>query len=87
MGSSLEYFQPSRGVNKLTACCVIEIAHILREGNKLADHLVNLTLEQHTIVQANLFVELNTQCRRILNSDKLRLPYIRVINAKPTTQI
>lgn len=32
-------------IKKLIACCVVEILHVLREGNKLADHLVNLGAE------------------------------------------
>ncbi|XP_075101679.1 uncharacterized protein LOC142177113 [Nicotiana tabacum] len=60
-----------------------KIFHVLREGNKLADHLVNLTLDQQHIVHVLSFWELDTQGRRILNNVKLQIPYIRVKTAKP----
>lgn len=64
------------------SCCVVEVPHVLRERNKLKDHLANLTLENNVIIQAASFGELGTHGRRILNSDKLQVPYIRVKKAK-----
>lgn len=62
---------------------VFQIVHVLREGNKLADHLTNLTLDQEHIIQVQLFWELESEGRKILNSDKLQIPYVRVRTAKP----
>lgn len=72
-------------INELRVSCVVEIAHVLREGNQLADHLVNVTLDNNVGVQVPSFEELDIKGRNILNSDKLQLPYIRVRNAKPNS--
>lgn len=73
-------------INKLISCCVVDITHVLREGNKIANHLASLTLEQNAIIQVASYCELDTQGRKITNSDKLQLPYIKVRKAKTTTQ-
>lgn len=61
---------------------VFQVEHVLREDSKLADHLANLTIEQHAIVQVHSFIDLDTQGRKILNSDKLQIPYIRIRTSK-----
>lgn len=65
---------------------MLQVIHVLREGNKLADHLANLTLEQHALVQVHSFEELDIQRRKILNNDKLQIPYIRVRTGKPNSK-
>lgn len=55
----------------------VVIKHILREGNKLADHLANLALGKGTLCGSN-FQEMEPQGRRIINSDKLKMPYLRI---------
>lgn len=54
----------------------IEIHHVLREGNKLADYIPNLALDSNE-VQVHSFSELNSKGKGIVNSDKLQLPSIR----------
>lgn len=53
------------------------ISHIMREGNKLADYLVIYALDTRYI-EAHGFEELEVQGKRIVNSDKLQCPYIRI---------
>ncbi|XP_070054341.1 uncharacterized protein [Nicotiana tomentosiformis] len=72
-------------IKGLLAKGVFQIVHVLREGNKLADHLENLTLDQQHIIQVHSFWELKLEGRKILNNDKLQIPYIRVRTAKPST--
>ncbi|KAK6786001.1 hypothetical protein RDI58_014526 [Solanum bulbocastanum] len=55
----------------------VVITQILREGNKLYDHLANMALDEGPLAP-NTFQELDTQSRRIINSDKLNEPYLRV---------
>jgi len=51
--------------------------HILREGNQLADHLANRAIENGNCIFTE-FQNMDTRGRRIVNSDKLNIPYIRV---------
>ncbi|XP_070042708.1 uncharacterized protein [Nicotiana tomentosiformis] len=62
----------------LMSSCVVAVTHMLREGNKLVDHLANLTLELNAHIQAESFGYLDTHGKKILNSDKMQVPYIRV---------
>ncbi|XP_060187285.1 uncharacterized protein LOC132616711 [Lycium barbarum] len=56
---------------------VVVIEHIYREGNKLVDHLANLALDTGDI-QFNSFHDMESHCKRIVNSDKLQLPCLRI---------
>lgn len=62
---------------------VAAVTHVLREENKLADHLANLTLELNAHIRAEPFCYLDTPGRKILNSDKMQVPYIRIRRFKP----
>lgn len=53
------------------------VAHTLREGNSLVDHLANYALDVGYI-EAHSFWELDIQGRRIVNNEKLQCPYLRV---------
>ncbi|KAK4378807.1 hypothetical protein RND71_000669 [Anisodus tanguticus] len=55
----------------------VQVLHILREGNQLADHLANVSLD-HGEVEVQSFAELDTKGRKILNSDKPQCPYLRI---------
>ncbi|XP_019237995.1 PREDICTED: uncharacterized protein LOC109218121 [Nicotiana attenuata] len=55
----------------------VTVAHTLREGNILADHLANYALD-FGVIEANNFWELDIQGRKIVNDDKSQCPYIRV---------
>lgn len=70
-------------IPNLMSRCVVAVTHVLREGNKLADHLANLTLELNAHIQAESFCYLDTHGKKILNSDKMQVPYIRVRRCKP----
>lgn len=69
-------------IKTLMARGVFQVVHVLREGNKLADYLANLTIEHHAMVHVNSFVKIDIQGRKILNNDKLQIPYIRVRTTK-----
>ncbi|XP_059285194.1 uncharacterized protein LOC132038560 [Lycium ferocissimum] len=55
----------------------VSFSHILRKGNKLADALANQALDKASL-QCHNFQELPSMCRKILNSDKTQIPYLRI---------
>lgn len=55
----------------------VKISHTLREGNKLADHIANYALD-NGLLECYGFEDLDVQGRKLVNSDKLQCPYIRV---------
>ncbi|XP_060195488.1 uncharacterized protein LOC132624780 [Lycium barbarum] len=59
----------------------VQVLHIMREGNQLADHLANYALD-HGEVNVASFAELDSIGRKILNSDKLQCPYLRIRTVK-----
>lgn len=64
-------------IKVLMTRCNISVAHTLREGIKLADHLANYTLDVGSI-KCDGFEQLDIQSRRIVNNDKSQCPYLRV---------
>ncbi|MCE3216498.1 hypothetical protein HAX54_006712, partial [Datura stramonium] len=50
------------------------VSHVMI-GNQLADHLANNALD-HGDIAVHSFNELDTQGRKIINSDKLQCPYL-----------
>lgn len=59
----------------------VKFMHILREGNQLADYYSNLAIDKGNF-EVNSFQQLDSKARRILNSDKMQCPYIRVTSRK-----
>nr|XP_016493380.1 PREDICTED: uncharacterized protein LOC107812734 [Nicotiana tabacum] len=57
--------------------CNVRVSHIMREGNKLADYLANYALD-NSYIKAHSFDQLEARGRRIMNSDKLQCPYLRI---------
>ncbi|XP_060211804.1 uncharacterized protein LOC132639369 [Lycium barbarum] len=55
----------------------VTYTHILHEGNQLADALANRALDKGTTVYEH-FNEMEVELRKILNSDKSQVPYLRV---------
>ncbi|XP_060211916.1 uncharacterized protein LOC132639487 [Lycium barbarum] len=55
----------------------VQFAHILREGNALADFLANLVFDFTGTVNFHSFAELPTSARKILNADKMMMPNFR----------
>ncbi|XP_060182578.1 uncharacterized protein LOC132612299 [Lycium barbarum] len=55
----------------------VTYTHILREGNQLAAALANRALDKGTTVYEH-FNEMEVELRKILNSDKSQVPYLRV---------
>lgn len=54
------------------------IHHIFKEGNQLADYLANLAFEHQDKQIFYEFKELPNTARKIINSDKSQIPYIRI---------
>ncbi|KAM3373624.1 hypothetical protein P3S68_012338 [Capsicum galapagoense] len=59
----------------------VQVTHVMREGKQLADYLENIGLERGDII-VNSFNELDSQGRKIINSDKLQCPYLQVRAAR-----
>nr|XP_009761667.1 PREDICTED: uncharacterized protein LOC104213819 [Nicotiana sylvestris] len=62
---------------RLNEQSTINVTHIFREGNTLADHLANYALDEGNI-ECHGFWDLDSKGRRIINEDKMQCPYIRV---------
>lgn len=56
----------------------IEVIHIFRKANQLADYIVNKTFTQDNKIHYFQFYQLPTTARGILNMDKHQVPAIRV---------
>ncbi|KAM3281865.1 hypothetical protein P3S67_027512 [Capsicum chacoense] len=59
----------------------IQVTHVMSEDNQLVDYLANSALERGDII-VHLFNELDSQGRKIINSDKFQCPYLRVRAAR-----
>ncbi|XP_059285591.1 uncharacterized protein LOC132039063 [Lycium ferocissimum] len=55
----------------------VQFAHILREGNALADFLANLVFDFAGTARFHSFVEFPKEKKKILNSDKMMMPNFR----------
>ncbi|KAH0715165.1 hypothetical protein KY284_008070 [Solanum tuberosum] len=55
----------------------IHIQHIMREGNKLADHIANLALDTGGC-KYHHFREMDSKGRKIINADKSKFYHIKV---------
>ncbi|XP_019251272.1 PREDICTED: uncharacterized protein LOC109230201 [Nicotiana attenuata] len=64
-------------IKELMNRCNLKVSHTLREGNQLADHIANYALDTGPM-ECNGFGDLDVQGRKIVNSDKLQCPYLRV---------
>lgn len=64
-------------IKELMATCNVTVAHTLREGNSLADHLANYALDIGPI-ECHCCGDLDVQGRRLVNNDKMQCPYLRV---------
>jgi len=62
------------------------ITHIFREGNCVADSLVNEVVESQETKCYYLFQELPSITRKRLNMDKSQIPNIRMKTRKISTQ-
>lgn len=63
-------------IQKISKNMPLRYTHILREGNKLADALENQALDKG-VVRCQEFRELEIEQRRILDSDKTKILYLR----------
>lgn len=64
-------------INDLMERCNVRITHITREANKLADYLANYALDSGDI-EVHAIDQLGAQGKRVVTSDKLQCPYLRV---------
>ncbi|KAH0777307.1 hypothetical protein KY290_008718 [Solanum tuberosum] len=53
------------------------VQHVMREGNQLADYIANQAIEHGNCIYTG-FASLEPNGRRILNSDKIQSPYLRI---------
>ncbi|KAH0669829.1 hypothetical protein KY289_024322 [Solanum tuberosum] len=60
----------------------IQVTHVFKEGNYLADSLANRAYEQEGKQIYNNFQELPSICRKILNADKSQIPNIQIKTLK-----
>ncbi|WMV24101.1 hypothetical protein MTR67_017486, partial [Solanum verrucosum] len=56
----------------------VQIQHIYREGNRLANCIANLAFDNQSRLVYNSFSELPSQAKRILNLDKNQYPNLRI---------
>lgn len=63
----------------------VQIQHIFREANHLADYIANTTMDQEGIQQFHSFSQLASMGRKILNMDKSGVPTIRTKTRKILT--
>lgn len=54
------------------------IQHTFREENQLADNITNIALEREEKQQFKSFSELPVMARKILNTDKSQVPFLRI---------
>ncbi|WMV08973.1 hypothetical protein MTR67_002358 [Solanum verrucosum] len=60
----------------------VTIQHIYREGNKLADYLVNLAINASEKKTFRSFKQLPSIGRKIINMEKSQIPVLRVRTKK-----
>lgn len=60
----------------------VQIIHVYREANQLADSVVNDVFEKEGKQQYHHFLQLPSTTRRVLNMDKSEVPTLR-IRARP----
>ncbi|KAH0661911.1 hypothetical protein KY284_026842 [Solanum tuberosum] len=56
----------------------VHVKHMFREANNLADYLANAALDQTETVQAHGFYDLSSKGRRIINTEKHKIPSLRI---------
>jgi len=56
----------------------VHVKHMFREANNLADYLANASLDQTETVQAHGFYDLSSKGRRIINTEKHKIPSLRI---------
>lgn len=56
----------------------VQVKHIFREANQLADYLVNMALDQAEFVQIQSFHNLPSRGRRIINMDKQQILSLQI---------
>lgn len=64
----------------------ITIQHIYREGNKLADYLTNLAINDSENKTFRSFEQLLSMGRKIINMEKAQIPALRVRTKKIVQQ-
>ncbi|KAK6780293.1 hypothetical protein RDI58_022477 [Solanum bulbocastanum] len=60
----------------------VQIHHIFREANQLADFIANTAIDKEEKQQFHNFIQLPSMGRRILNTDKHQIPSVRVKTRK-----
>ncbi|KAK4726875.1 hypothetical protein R3W88_031792 [Solanum pinnatisectum] len=71
-----------QAINRVQQLVSVQVIHVYREGNYLADSLANMAYEQEGKQIYNTFQEFPNICRKILNADKSQIPNIRIKTCK-----
>lgn len=56
----------------------VHVLHICREANQLSNYVANMTINTTDIQQFWSFNQLPSRTRRLVNSDKQQIPYLRI---------
>lgn len=59
----------------------VQFCYVMREGNRLTDYFTNLVFDFAGELIFNNFQEVPSAGRRIINSDKSQIPYIRTCSS------
>lgn len=77
MKNSLEDADTTNIIKMILRHKKVQIRHIFREGNQLADYLANLAFDQEKFI-VTAFNQLPSSGKKILNSDKQQCPYLKL---------
>ncbi|WMV29406.1 hypothetical protein MTR67_022791 [Solanum verrucosum] len=69
-------------INEIMSTLNIQLVHIFREANQLADYITNIAINHEDIQPYYSFQELPSKARKILNMDKQQIPSIRIRTRK-----
>ncbi|WMV55471.1 hypothetical protein MTR67_048856 [Solanum verrucosum] len=72
------YVEKIEEIQQCIARKQVQVKHIFREANHLADYLANIALDQAEHVQVQSFYNLPSTERRIINMDKQQIPSLRI---------
>lgn len=82
-----ELIQMMETIDDMMTQMNVQVQHIFREGNQVADYLANLAINQQNKQQYHTSNQLPTLARRFLNMDKQQIPAIRIRSKRIVTDI
>lgn len=73
-----EYIENFKYIQQTMESIQSEMIHVYREANQLADCIVNQAFVHIGIIHYNIFAELPSEARKILNIDKAQIQSLRI---------